>query len=104
MPGRMFGLGLVLAGLGLLATAWLTLCRHIASTQQAGRDAALGPVRRATLVWSAPLMIAPPPFSRDGWSYAAQGMRTNLGVSPYAPGPPTLDGTIVHPADPTPKE
>jgi alpha-1,6-mannosyltransferase len=100
MPGRMFGLGLVLAGLGLLATAWLTLCRHIASTQQAGRDAALGTVRRATLVWSAPLMIAPPLFSRDGWSYAAQGMLTTLGVSPYDHGPAALRGPIVNAVDP----
>src|SRR3546814_20706877 len=73
----------------LFRSAGLTLVRHSASTQQAGRDAALGTVRRATLVWSAPLMIAPPLFSRDGWSYAAQGMLTTLGVSPYDHGPAT---------------
>ena len=27
----------------------------------------------ATIAWCLPLMIAPPMFSRDGWSYAAQG-------------------------------
>src|SRR3546814_508291 len=39
-------------------------------------------------------------FSRDGWSYAAQGMLTTLGVSPYDHGPATLRGPIVNAVDP----
>src|SRR3546814_15957814 len=44
--------------------------------------------------------LAPPLFSRDGWSYAAQGMLTTLGVSPYDHGPATLRGPIVNAVDP----
>ena len=72
--GRMVGLAVVLLGLGLHAAAWLQLCRHVARVEGADRDDALALVRHATIVWSAPLVLAPPLFSRDGWSYAAQGV------------------------------
>lgn len=100
MPGRMLGLALVMTGLGLLAAAWLSLCRQVARTEEEGQREALGLVRHAALVWSLPLMIAPPLFSRDGWSYAAQGMLTTLGISPYDHGPSVLRGPIVNAVDP----
>lgn len=99
-PGRMVGLVLVMTGLGLMAAAWLSLCRHVARAEGEDRREALGLVRYATLVWSAPLMVAPPLFSRDGWSYAAQGMLTTLGISPYDHGPRVLRGPIVDAVDP----
>ena len=45
-------------------------------------------------------MVAPPLFSRDGWSYAAQGELTRLGLSPYVWGPGILDGPIIEAVDP----
>jgi len=93
LPGRMVGLALVLVGLGLIAHAWLRLCREVSA---AGADdaAAMGrgvaAARLAALAWSAPLLLAPPLFSRDGWSYAAQGAMTALGLSPYEHGPAVL--------------
>ena len=91
--GRMAALSLVLLGLGLLAGQWLSLCRHVAVAEGEDRDDALAMVRHATIVWSAPLVLAPPLFSRDGWSYAAQGMLTHLGLSPYEHGPAALHRT-----------
>lgn len=88
--GRMVGLTVVLLGLGLLASAWLTLCRRVArlGVLQWGEGVALA--RFATVVWSAPLLVAPPLFSRDGWSYAAQGALADAGYSPYTYGPEAL--------------
>lgn len=90
--GRMTGLVVVLVGLGLLASAWLRLCRTVAVGERETADAAEGValVRFATVVWCAPLVLAPPLFSRDGWSYAAQGMLARTGLSPYEWGPGAL--------------
>ena len=89
--GRMVGLTLVLVGLGLLAHAFLRLCREV-SAARADEEMveALDLSRFAALVWSAPLVLAPPLFSRDGWSYAAQGAMAAIGLSPYEHGPAVL--------------
>ena len=50
-------------------------------------------VRRITALWCLPRLVAPPLFSRDGWSYAAQGELTRIG--PYVWGPGILDGRII---------
>lgn len=90
--GRMAGLVVVLVGLGLLANAWLRLCRTVAVGERETTDPAEGValVRFAAVVWSAPLLLAPPLFSRDGWSYAAQGKLAEVGLSPYEWGPGAL--------------
>lgn len=98
--GRMLGLAVVLTGLGLLAAAWLRLCRYVATAHGDAREDALALVRHATVVWSAPLVVAPPLFSRDGWSYAAQGMLAHVGISPYEHGPSVLSGPVVQAVDP----
>ncbi|MDO7868644.1 polyprenol phosphomannose-dependent alpha 1,6 mannosyltransferase MptB [Nocardioides jiangxiensis] len=95
--GRMLGLAVVLAGLGMLAAAWLSLCRSLARSDRPG---GLELVRQATVLWALPLLVAPPLFSRDGWSYAAQGTMTRLGISPYEHGPGVLAGPIVEAVDP----
>ena len=98
--GRMAGLTTVLLGLGLLAAAWLALCRHVAVARGEDQEDALAMVRHAVVVWSAPLVVAPPLFSRDGWSYAAQGTMAHLGISPYESGPSVLHGPVVQAVDP----
>ncbi|GAB3025180.1 hypothetical protein GCM10011376_11090 [Nocardioides flavus (ex Wang et al. 2016)] len=90
--GRMAGLVVVLAGLALLSSAWLRLCRQAARADGPGQSTALVRVRAATVAWSLPLLAAPPLFSRDGWSYAAQGMLVHRGLSPYEHGPWSLVG------------
>ena len=96
--GRMFGLTVVMLGLGMIGAAWLSLCRFVGRLDEP--DEAISLVRHACVVWSAPLLLAPPLFSRDGWSYAAQGMLTHLGISPYDHGPGVLQGPIVEAVDP----
>jgi alpha-1,6-mannosyltransferase len=71
------------AGLALLVVAWLLLGRRIGTPD--------GPGRRSLLVtmalWSAPLCLAPPMFSRDVYSYGAVGWMVHAGSSPYFWGP-----------------
>ncbi|GAA1928329.1 hypothetical protein GCM10009797_22610 [Nocardioides hwasunensis] len=104
--GRMGGLVVVLVGLGMLASAWLHLCREAARAEEDERPSVLSRVRTATVLWSLPLLVAPPLFSRDGWSYAAQGMMAHRGISPYdhgpwsLVGPRSLPGPIVEGVDP----
>ncbi|WP_447644901.1 polyprenol phosphomannose-dependent alpha 1,6 mannosyltransferase MptB [Nocardioides zeae] len=97
--GRMVGLALVMIGLGLLGAAWLSLCRAVARDGTDPHDA-VDRVRYCTLLWCAPLLLAPPLFSRDGWSYAAQGTMTNVDASPYLYGPNVLGGPVVEAVDP----
>ncbi|HSE08858.1 MAG TPA: polyprenol phosphomannose-dependent alpha 1,6 mannosyltransferase MptB [Nocardioidaceae bacterium] len=97
--GRMVGLGVTVVGLGIAAATWLRLVRYVARTSAEAPDR-LWLVRRATFTWCVPLLLAPAMFSRDGWSYAAQGELTRLGISPYVWGPSVLDGPIVEAVDP----
>lgn len=98
--GRMLGLATVMLGLGMLGAAWLSLCRFVARAEGPDREGALDLVRWATVLWTVPLLLAPPLFSRDGWSYAAQGMLTHLELSPYDNGPALLEGPVVEAVDP----
>lgn len=100
MPGRICGLAVVVVGLGVAASAWLGLVRYVRRVGRVEDTSLLPEVRRATLAWCAPLLLAPAMFSRDGWSYAAQGEMTRRGISPYASGPTVLDGPLVEAVDP----
>ncbi|GAB3989466.1 polyprenol phosphomannose-dependent alpha 1,6 mannosyltransferase MptB [Nocardioides marmoraquaticus] len=86
--GRMAALVVVLAGLGLVGSAWLELCAGASLG-----EVSLRRVHAATALWTLPLLPAPPLFSNDGWSYAAQGALTSLGVSPYVWTPSLLSGS-----------
>jgi hypothetical protein len=99
--GRMLGLTVVLLGLGLLAAEWLRLCRRVAASRhEVDEQDRVVRVRAAAAVWSLPLLVAPPLFSRDGWSYAAQGALAHVGLSPYEHGPSAIDGPVVEAVDP----
>lgn len=50
-------------------------------------------VRRAWVIlamWGVPLLVGPPIFSRDIYSYVAQGLLANQGHNPYTSAPSTL--------------
>ena len=98
--GRMAGLVIVVGGLALLGSAWLRLLT--ATHPHAGLTLGdrLKTVHVATIAWCLPLLIAPPMFSRDGWSYAAQGELTHIGLSPYIWTPSIFDGQIREGVDP----
>ncbi|HET8978870.1 MAG TPA: polyprenol phosphomannose-dependent alpha 1,6 mannosyltransferase MptB [Solirubrobacteraceae bacterium] len=81
--GRGVSLGLVYAGMAALSAGWLGLGRSL-------------PSRRGLLLiaaaWALPLALAPPLFSRDVYSYLAQGTILHLGHSPYHSAPEVLAG------------
>jgi hypothetical protein len=81
---------LVYIGLCLLMLAWWRLGRLVRSGD--------GPSPRELAVtlawWSAPLLVTMPIFSRDVYSYIAQGTMTVLGVDAYHFGPQVFGGPL----------
>ncbi|GAA3700329.1 polyprenol phosphomannose-dependent alpha 1,6 mannosyltransferase MptB [Arthrobacter ginkgonis] len=69
----------------LLAFGSMLLCRSWLRLGQRGGwgPAAMPTVRRAVLLWGAPLLLSFPIFSRDVYSYIGQGRLLHAGLSPY---------------------
>ncbi|MET8944323.1 polyprenol phosphomannose-dependent alpha 1,6 mannosyltransferase MptB [Streptomyces sp. NPDC004542] len=84
------GLVGVYFGVVLLIAAWLLLGRLVRGDRP--------PTPRALLlvlaVWAAPLLLAPPLFSRDVYSYLAQGAMVDAHMDVYAHGPARLGGPL----------
>lgn len=57
-------------------------------------------VRRAVLCWMTPLLFAFPLFSRDVYSYFAQGRVYDAGMNPYDSGVSTVNNFFQYGADP----
>jgi hypothetical protein len=84
--GLFFGLVAVYGGLLLLMRVWYGLSRALSQVPGV-------PVRKLAFVaglWVLPLLLAPPLFSRDIYSYAAQGEMMSHHISPYHYGPNVL--------------
>ncbi|MCT7660191.1 alpha-(1-_6)-mannopyranosyltransferase A [Mycobacterium deserti] len=83
-----FGHGLVLSsvllwgGVALMLVAWLRLGRRVID-----RSATEYTMVATTGFWLAPLLLSVPVFSRDTYSYLAQGALLRDGFDPYAVGP-----------------
>jgi len=92
--GRMLGLVVVVGGIGVLTACWLRLLRYVVGT-----PVGVSRVVAATGVWLTPLLVAPPLFSRDGCSYAAQGYLHGRGLSPYIWTPNILTGQLLEAVD-----
>ncbi|WP_053846676.1 polyprenol phosphomannose-dependent alpha 1,6 mannosyltransferase MptB [Streptomyces sp. NRRL B-24085] len=86
-------LGLVGAyfGVVLLIAAWLLLGRLVRAPDQRPGPRELMAV---LVVWSLPLLLAPPLFSRDVYSYLAQGAMADAHMDVYAHGPALLGGPL----------
>jgi hypothetical protein len=84
------GLVGVYFGVVLLIAAWVLLGRLVRGPRP--------PTPRALLVvlavWAAPLLLAPPLFSRDVYSYLAQGAMADAHMDVYAHGPAMLGGPL----------
>jgi alpha-1,6-mannosyltransferase len=91
-----FGHGLVLssmvlwAGVALMLIAWLLLGRRTL----AGETTEFM-MRATTGFWLAPLLLSVPVFSRDTYSYLAQGALLRDGFDPYAVGPVANPNTLL---------
>jgi hypothetical protein len=73
----------------LLTRVWLGLLRKLSRNPGV-------PVRRVVLVvvvWALPLLLAPPLFSRDVYSYAGQGEMVSHHIDPYVYGTGVLGST-----------
>ncbi|MEZ0053895.1 alpha-1,6-mannosyltransferase [Mycobacterium sp. MAA66] len=83
-----FGHGLVVSsillwtGVALMLMAWLRLGRHVVD-----RTATEYTMIATTGFWLAPLLLSAPVFSRDTYSYLAQGALLRDGLDPYVVGP-----------------
>lgn len=73
-PARVAGTALVFAGVALLVSAWFQL-----------RPSLYLHVKHwaICLIWSVPLLFAPPIFSHDAYGYAALGWLLRNGLNPY---------------------
>lgn len=93
----LFGLVAVYGGLVLLMRVWYGLMRALARRPGV-------PVRYLGWIlalWIVPMLIVAPIFSRDVFSYAAQGEMMSHHINPYHYGPFTLGaGPYVNPVDP----
>ncbi|MFG2042729.1 polyprenol phosphomannose-dependent alpha 1,6 mannosyltransferase MptB [Dactylosporangium sp. NPDC048998] len=74
-------------GLALLCGAWLRL--RVTLDEQRPAD-----LVRTLLCWAGPLVLVPPMFSQDVYSYLAQGAMVHEGLDAYKFGPSTLGGSF----------
>jgi alpha-1,6-mannosyltransferase len=70
-------------GAVMMALAWLMLGRFALGTRRMSR----GDLDRTLLLWTLPLLIAPPMYSKDVYSYLAQSQISLEGLDPYRVGP-----------------
>lgn len=86
---------LLTLGSMLLVRAWLRLSQRI----DPRRQAAASFVSRAIWLWSAPMLLSFPIFSRDVYSYLAQGRLYASGANPYENWVSQLPGWFMQGAD-----
>jgi hypothetical protein len=79
----------VYGGLVLLTRVWIGLLRQLS----AHRGVAVRKVVVVVAIWCVPLLLAPPLFSRDVYSYAGQGEMVSHHIDPYVYGPGVLGST-----------
>lgn len=95
-PGLVLSRLMIFAGVAILLQTWLVTGFDLLSGQRwdAWRMSAL------VGVWSLPLLISPPLFSRDVYSYFGQGRVVLEGYDPYTTGVSVLPGWFTFGADP----
>jgi alpha-1,6-mannosyltransferase len=91
-PGPKMLLSLVASygGMVLLIRAWLAMLRAVSPTRSGGRPLPITVLAVVAGLWLIPILVAPPLFSQDVYSYAAQGQMVTQGINPYVHGPDAL--------------
>lgn len=89
---RTLGTVLVAVGVVVLVAAWWR-------TRRVLYEVTPGAIVRATALWAAPLLLAPPLLSRDVYSYAGQALVAARGLDPYTEGPSAVPGTVADNVD-----
>jgi alpha-1,6-mannosyltransferase len=85
LPSRLATVSLTMTTTGavMMALAWLMLGRFALGDRRMSR----GDLDRTLLLWIIPLLIAPPMYSKDVYSYLAQSQIAREGLNPYRVGP-----------------
>lgn len=85
LPSRIQTVSLTMTTTGavMMALAWLMLGRFALGNRRMSR----GDLDRTLLLWVVPLLIAPPMYSKDVYSYLAQSQISLEGLDPYRVGP-----------------
>ena len=86
----------VFAGVAMLLQGWLVLGHDVLEDLERSDRRLLG----ILAAWVAPLLFMPPLFSRDAYSYFAQGQLLLAGHDPYRTGVSALPGWFLTGADP----
>ncbi len=106
--GQLLSRALVFVGVALLLQAWLVLGHDLFADQISwNRDdpahaISLNPATVSAILaaWCLPLLVSPPLFSRDVYSYYAQGRVMELGQDPYTTGVADVPGWFQDGVDP----
>jgi alpha-1,6-mannosyltransferase len=85
LPSRIQTVSLTMTTTGavMMALAWLMLGRFTLGSRQMSRSQ----LDRTLALWILPLLVAPPMYSKDVYSYLAQSQISRLGLDPYRVGP-----------------
>jgi alpha-1,6-mannosyltransferase len=85
LPSRIQTVSLTMTTTGavMMALAWLMLGRFALGERRMSRSQ----LDRTLMLWILPLLIAPPMYSKDVYSYLAQSQISALGLDPYKVGP-----------------
>lgn len=73
------------AGIGLIVLSWVLIGRLAAPGRP--RRLSRSQLSHTVAMWAVPLMVTPPMFSRDVYSYLAVGSMMTNGFNPYESGP-----------------
>lgn len=94
--GAVISRAAVFLGVALLLQAWLVLGHDVLD----GLERSQRRLLTILAVWVAPLLLMPPLFSRDAYSYYAQGQLLRAGMDPYTSGVSAVPGWFQWGADP----
>lgn len=83
--GRDMAMAAIYAGFALIVWAWVRLGRAVLAGAAGRRE-----VLTAAAVWLVPMLVSPPLFTRDVYSYLGQGALALEGMDPYQVGPVEL--------------
>src|SRR6201746_440913 len=85
LPSRIQTVSLTMTTTGavMMALAWLMLGRFALGSRRMSRSQ----LDRTLMLWALPLLIAPPMYSKDVYSYLAQSQISLEGLDPYRVGP-----------------
>ncbi|MDQ3601073.1 MAG: polyprenol phosphomannose-dependent alpha 1,6 mannosyltransferase MptB [Actinomycetota bacterium] len=83
--GRDLSMTVLYVGFGFVVWAWVRLGRDVLRGTATGRN-----VLTAGAVWIVPMLVSPPLFTRDVYSYLGQGALALRGLDPYQVGPVEL--------------